>query len=218
MSQIRPPISLPPPAMNPDIIDRIVHRRPQPASHPRSRRPRPSPMGTQVVELQSSEQQDEMTDEQEDTEGFDAAAALRASSSDSIIQSSPLSVFAQRFWRWIAILSPRSMVDRMITYIGSFFGSEPTVIEYSHAQIVEKTSIRIKAEWSPCPSLDETKKVLRIMVVFKNGEGEEHATELVARPKRVKEILRKSGVGYLAEDVHNKDIFKSMRKLKDAEE
>ncbi|KAF2855210.1 hypothetical protein T440DRAFT_514242 [Plenodomus tracheiphilus IPT5] len=120
--------------------------------------------------------------------------------------------------RGLSVSSVLSIVDRITTYVSHLFDSEPTIIEYSNAEIVARTSICIKAEWVQYFGLDEAKKMLRLVALVKNGDAPVQTKEMVARPKRVKEILRKVGVKYLAEDVYKKEIFKAMRKLKSTEE
>ncbi|KAI8943713.1 hypothetical protein NX059_001693 [Plenodomus lindquistii] len=230
MSDLQPPLSRPPPsAMNPDVIDRIIFGRQQRSrslSRSRGRQTRRSPLGDGVVDSTASGGQAEMNRASEVSEAqFDNTATEPESTTPrTSVQRAPLrsqSVPTLRLGPLAEVALPQPstcILRRIATYIGTLFDSQPAIIEYSNTEIAARTSIRIKAEWIQCSSLDEAKKMLRIMAIVRNGDGPKQVTGIVARHKRVKEIMRNSGVGYLAEDVYKKEIFKCMRKLKYAKE
>jgi len=116
-----------------------------------------------------------------------------------------------------------TIFKRMAAFVSSLFESKPDIIEYSNAQIAQRTLIRIKAKWVLYTGLDETtgvlpRRVLHIMVEVKDRDGPVQTMDLVARPKRVKEIMKKAGAGYVTEELYKDKIIKAMQMLKEAED
>lgn len=111
-----------------------------------------------------------------------------------------------------------SVFKRMAAFIRNFFKSQPSIIEYSNTEIAQRTSIRIRARRIQSNSLAGANRMLRMTMEVKNENGPIEPVELVARHKRVKDIMIKAGVKYVSEEVYKEKISKAIRKLKEAEE
>jgi hypothetical protein len=109
-----------------------------------------------------------------------------------------------------------------ITYfsscIGGYFTTAPGVVEYSASEILRNTRLDFEAEEI---QVSATSTIIRLVVVVTDslgayGEGHEknettqRRMELRAKPKRVKEIMRRHGC-YVAEDWYGDEIRVAFR-------
>ncbi|CBX97055.1 hypothetical protein IAQ61_008000 [Plenodomus lingam] len=216
MSQVPSRLLPPPSPMNADEIDGIIHGRrhrsrlPLPSRGTRRREPR---LATPAEALARAEERNDANTEQEATEALiDTTTAAAPNLSVSWARRTSLEVSSvpdPYTWKWLQLLSPWFLSKRVVAYVSSFFDSQPAIIEYSSAEIVERTSIYIRAELSPHVSLDDEQK-LRIVAAVKNGDDPAITVELAACPKRVKELLVEAGMESLTDDLYKKSICKAM--------
>jgi hypothetical protein len=112
-----------------------------------------------------------------------------------------------------------TLFSNAISYIGSYFTSSPGIIEYSDAEIQQKTQVVIQAHDGISPSTEATNRIVKVVAILTDvsptgfGEAIKRPVEIQAKHKRVREIKRGLGC-YVAEEVYGKEIRAALGRLK----
>jgi hypothetical protein len=98
-----------------------------------------------------------------------------------------------------------SFIASIFTYISAFFiGAEPAIIEYSPAHIkLQQSQIRVEAQVVEFDGSEQAGKVVGVVASLHVGN---RTVPIVARPKRVRELLRADGVEDLPEEIYEREI------------
>jgi hypothetical protein len=105
-----------------------------------------------------------------------------------------------------------SLIASLFAYIGAFlFDTEPPIVEHSAAHIkLQQSQIRVEVQVVEFDGPEQAEKLVGVVASLHVGDC---VVPIMARPKRIREMLRADGVKDLAEDVYGREIKGALRML-----
>jgi hypothetical protein len=117
---------------------------------------------------------------------------------------------------------PKSLFSRIAHRVNAFFAEPPAIIEYSATEVLSQFNMQFEAK--KISSSHETRsdqgacKVTLIIKHPRNRKNKATREEIYARHKRVRQIMRESGVTGMVEDIYGAAIREALRKMQGEKE